>query len=37
MCELDDKVGALLKQLDDLKIADNTFTPPLPLKFQLLL
>jgi arylsulfatase len=24
MCELDDKVGALLKQLDDLKIADNT-------------
>jgi arylsulfatase len=24
MCELDDHVGALLKQLDDLKIADNT-------------
>jgi arylsulfatase len=24
MCELDDKVGMLLKQLDDLKIADNT-------------
>jgi arylsulfatase len=24
MCELDDNVGALLKQLDDLKIADNT-------------
>jgi arylsulfatase A-like enzyme len=24
MMELDDKVGALLKQLDDLKIADNT-------------
>jgi arylsulfatase len=24
MCELDDKVGALLQQLDDLKIADNT-------------
>jgi arylsulfatase len=24
MCELDDKVGALLQQLEDLKIADNT-------------
>jgi arylsulfatase len=24
MCELDDHVGVLLKQLDDLKIADNT-------------
>jgi arylsulfatase len=24
MCELDDKVGGLLKQLDDLEIADNT-------------